>query len=254
MKSRATQSLLLSLLAVASTFGQEPPAATTAQRGSSVYATNCATSFCHGPNGAAGSSAPRLSERALDAVYIERVVTYGITGTTMPAWGQRLTRQDLNAVVAYVRSLNGVASARGASPAGSLSAAATRGRDLFTEESMGVRRCAICHQAGGAGVPAVPIARVPADVAELRNLATAHVSTARVGTDTFPALAVTEIRDRTKLYDLTTGAPVLRTVPTATLQVTDGSSWRHRAVVEGYSDDDLQLILVFLRAAVSGGR
>ena len=253
MKSIAVlQVILATSITYTAVLGQEPaqPGAPTAvQRGAEVFANTCASSFCHGANGTPGASAPRLAGRALDATYIERVVTYGVAATSMPAWGPRLTRQDLNAVIAYVNSLNGTGTPRTAQPL-SMSGEAARGRQLFADEVMGFSRCALCHQVGDVGVPVAPaIARVPADVAQLRNLTTTHVSTARVGTDTFPALEVTQIRGQAKLYDLTAVPPVLRTVLMTTVQLTNGSTWRHSAVLSRYADGDLQSILEFLRAA-----
>lgn len=238
-------------IAYATLSGQEPSqgSESTIRRGAAVFAETCANALCHGPNGTQGQGAPRVAGRALDTAYIERVVTYGIQGTVMPAWGQRVTAQELRAVIEYVKSLNGTSGAGGAQTPRQLSGESARGRQLFAAESGGFTRCAICHQVGDVGVPvAPPITRVPADVLQLRGLAGTRVSTARAGSDTFPALQVTEIRGRTRLYDLTTVPPVLRTIPTAGLQLTNGTSWKHSDVLGRYSDGDLQTILEFLRA------
>ena len=91
----------------------------------------------------------------------------------MPAFGTTLSRADLNAVVAYVASLNGVTIHTSTGPAGApavkLSGDAARGRDLFSDAVRSFGRCSTCHEAGGVGIAvATPIAKVPADAAALK--------------------------------------------------------------------------------------
>ncbi len=221
-----------------------------ARRGAEVFAKSC-TGFCHGENGAAGNGAPRLAGRGLDAAYIEKVITFGIPGTQMPAWGQKMPQEDTLAVIAYVKSLNGLTARISARPEQALSAEATRGRDLFFDTSGELKGCSNCHQVNGKGVPVTPITSVPADVTALRNLSTPRVQTANIAGETFPALVVTQQRDLTKFYDLTSVPPVLRTSPTAAVKIAGGANWRHDSVLGNYSDADLEAILSYLSTAVS---
>ncbi len=50
-------------------------------------------------------------------------------------------------------------------------------------------------------------------------------------------------------YDLTSAPPVERNAPPGSVKISDGSNWRHWAVIGAYSDAELEAILVYLRAA-----
>lgn len=221
-----------------------------ARRGAEVFAKTC-TGFCHGENGTEGSGAPRLAGRGLDAGYIEKAVTFGVPGTQMPAWGQKMPQEDTLAVIAYVKDLNGLTKTSAAS-AQSLSAEAMRGRDLFFDTTGELKSCSNCHQVNGKGIPITPsIASVPADVSALRGLATPHVETATLGSETFPALVVAQQHDLTKLYDLTSVPPVLRISSSAAVKISGPGNWRHTSALGSYSDADLESILSYLRSAIS---
>lgn len=81
-----------------------------AEEGSVLYMDNCAA--CHGDNalGDRGIGAPNLA----DAIWLyggdRETLTYSIENArfgVMPAWGQRLTEEDVRAVSAYVHALGG---------------------------------------------------------------------------------------------------------------------------------------------------
>ncbi len=82
----------------------------TLARGASVYAVNCVS--CHGINGdgngpAAKALVPRpadLTHKQPDASLVQRVLTQGVAGTSMPPW-PGLSDADRQAVTAFVRSL-----------------------------------------------------------------------------------------------------------------------------------------------------
>jgi cytochrome c553 len=222
-------------------------------RGADVYVKNCATGYCHGGKGA-GGGAPRLASRGFDEAYITRVVRTGITGTPMPAFGTTLARLDLVAVIAYVGSLNGIAPnpnlviPRGP-PQRTLSPEATRGRALFYEATRGFSRCSTCHLVDSMGIAITdPIATIPASAAALREAATPKVVTASADGESFPALVLSKGVTQLKVYDLTVAPPVLRVFPAASAKIQDGSTWRHAAMTESYTDAELEGILAFLRA------
>jgi mono/diheme cytochrome c family protein len=218
----------------------------TVKHGEEMFAQTCTQSYCHGANGAAGG-APRLAGRGLTGDYIERVVTYGIPGTPMQAWGQVLPLNEVRAVIAYVQSLNGVAASGRTGPPTALIGAAAQGRELFFDPEHSPR-CSNCHRVNERGLAIAPIANVPADVAALRNLATKQVSTATVGSEAFPALLFSKIPKETKVYDLTKFPAVLRTFTPSAVELKDGSTWKHSDSLGNFTDAELGSILEFLRA------
>jgi mono/diheme cytochrome c family protein len=228
--------------------------------GGKVFAQSCATGYCHGANGAP-AGAPRLAGRGFDQSYITNTIMRGLPGTAMPAFGATLSRADLGAVIGYVANLNGIANLSiNLGPAGpgasgpaelTLSPEAERGRALFFDAVRGFARCSTCHEVNGIGIPVTtPIAKIPADAAALRALATPDVRTATVDGESMPALIVSQGKARALFYDLTSVPPVLRTVNPDTLKVTEANSWRHAPVIGAYNDAELGSILVFLREVI----
>jgi mono/diheme cytochrome c family protein len=224
------------------------------KQGEQVFATTCATGYCHGVRGGA-SGAPRLADRGFDVGYIQKVVTSGIPDTGMPSFTARLSRPDLGAVIAYVASLNGVTiPGGGAAPPASppeLSAEAARGAKLFNEATRGFGRCSTCHEVSGFGIPvADAITRVPDSAASLKSLATTKVRTAAMASESMPALVVSDGKRGALFYDLTSAPPVERTADAGAVKFSDGSTWRHASVIAAYKDDELTAILAYLRAVV----
>ena len=249
-----TRALPLLLAAASLAWPQDP--AGTLKQGEQVFQRSCATGYCHGPKGAP-AGAPRLAGRGFDQAYIADTATRGLPGTAMPAFGTTLSRSDLTAVVAYVSSLNGIASpsinpAAVVPPEPSLSAEATRGRELFYDAVRGFGRCSTCHEVRGMGISvATPIAQVPSGAAALRALATPQVRTATVDGESMPALVISQAKARALFYDLTSVPPVLRTVDPAALKVAEGSQWRHASVIGSYNDSELASVLAYLREAIN---
>ena len=237
--------------------GQDAP--DVLKRGEEIYNVNCATAYCHGPKGGF-AGAPRLAARGFEAEFLNATIRGGVAGTAMTGFAGKLQVSDLTAVVAYVASLNGIAtsSSRGGGPgAGNerpqpprlLSADAVRGRGLFFDAVRGVDRCSTCHEVDGFGIPvAGAITAIPADVRALRALATPHVKTATLQDDTMPALVVSSGSRGVIFYDLTARPPVLRTAEQSAVRLTDGSTWRHSSALGAYDDVALDAVLAFLRA------
>jgi mono/diheme cytochrome c family protein len=231
-------SILIPVIALAQTPGEK------------IFNQTCATGYCHGSKGATGG-APRLAARGFDQAYINTTIARGIPGTAMPAFGSKLSRNDLTAVAVYVAALNGIAGTGAAPPVRALSPDAIRGRELFSEAARSFGRCATCHEVNGIGIPvATPIAMVPGNVASLRALETPHVRTTVLDGETIPALVVSEGSRGTILYDLTSSPPVQRSLEAGTVKITDGSNWRHASVIGSYNDAELAAILNYLRATV----
>lgn len=75
--------------------------------GAELYAQTCAR--CHGAEGQGTRRAPALNVRTFfdqytaDAALLQ-VVSRGVPGTAMPAWGDRLSARELEGIVAFIRT------------------------------------------------------------------------------------------------------------------------------------------------------
>lgn len=81
------------------------PSDPTLAKGQQVYNQNCAS--CHGEKGE-GVVGPRLIGVAQTYPDIDKqiaVITNGVKGSSMPAWKDKLSPEDIKAVTAYTRSL-----------------------------------------------------------------------------------------------------------------------------------------------------
>jgi putative heme-binding domain-containing protein len=83
-------------------------------RGKALYDQHCTA--CHGANAGAGDRAPAIVISGATSMRGERsdaqivaIITNGIPGTGMPAWGARLSPDDLAALGAYIHALRGTA-------------------------------------------------------------------------------------------------------------------------------------------------
>lgn len=221
------------------------------KRGAATYAQTC-TGYCHGNNGVAGGGAPQLAGRGFDLPYIAKVVTYGVPGTAMAPMGQRLPQADLNAVIAFVGNLNGIAPSGGRAAPATLSKEAEQGRDLFYDVSAEMDRCSNCHQVGGKGVFLAPIKSLPGSVSALRGL-TLPVSAVTAGNDTFPGIVVMQGRTEMRVLDLSSRLPVLRIFDPSEVKLGKGGTWKHASIQgKSYSDGDLSAIIAFLKAGDGG--
>ena len=228
------------------------------KQGEQVFARSCATGYCHGMGGGPGG-APRLVGRHFDQPYISNVVARGVPDTGMPSFATRLSRPDLVAVVAYVATLNGIASpnvgadgrAATISSRSTLTGEAARGARLFAEAVRGFGRCSTCHEVDDIGTSvAAPIAKVPASAAELKALATPNVKTGTMDGESMPVLVLSEGKQSAVFYDLTSAPPVQRNAEPGSVKFTDSSHWRHSSVIEAYDDSELAAILTYLGGVI----
>jgi mono/diheme cytochrome c family protein len=253
-----TMTRALPLLLAAAALAWPQDLADLLKQGEQVFAKSCATGYCHGVAGGPGG-APRLVGRHFDQTYISNVVTRGVPDTGMPSFATRLSRPELLAVVAYVATLNGIASPN-VGPGGAasmlssrpiLTGEAARGARLFMDAVRGFRRCSTCHEVGEIGTSvATPIARVPASAVELKALATPNVKLGMIDGESMPVLVLSEGKQSTVFYDLTSVPPVQRNVEPGSVKFTDRSNWRHSSVVEAYDDSELAAILTYLGGAI----
>jgi mono/diheme cytochrome c family protein len=73
--------------------------------GEAIFAQNCAV--CHGENAEGGAVGPTLISaeiKAKDDDHYRQVIANGVTGTAMPAWSRSLSAQDIEDLIAFVRS------------------------------------------------------------------------------------------------------------------------------------------------------
>jgi len=111
-------------------------------RGKQTFASTCAG--CHGLDGRGGERAPNIAEnpkvlRFSDA-QISHIIENGVPGTGMPAF-HSLSHLDVQAVVAYLHSLQGTKKAL------KLPGDPDRGETIF----FGKAGCSGCHMAAGKG-------------------------------------------------------------------------------------------------------
>jgi len=73
--------------------------------GAELYNANC--SRCHAPNGQGTPRAPALNVKSFftDTTdqAIQQIITLGVPGTAMPAWGDRMTDAQIQAIVGFLR-------------------------------------------------------------------------------------------------------------------------------------------------------
>jgi mono/diheme cytochrome c family protein len=73
--------------------------------GGRLYTANC--SRCHGPGGQGTPRAPALNVKGFltDTTdqAIQQIITLGVPGTAMPAWGDRMTNSNIQAIVGFIR-------------------------------------------------------------------------------------------------------------------------------------------------------
>jgi mono/diheme cytochrome c family protein len=73
--------------------------------GSQLFSANYAR--CHGPEGQGTPRAPSLNVKSFLTVTTDQamlqIITSGVPGTAMPAWGDRMTDAEIQAVVGFIR-------------------------------------------------------------------------------------------------------------------------------------------------------
>ncbi len=74
--------------------------------GAELYASSC--SGCHGTDGQGARRAPALNvksflEGTVDFA-MQQIISLGVPGTSMPAWSDRMTEAEIQAIVGYIRA------------------------------------------------------------------------------------------------------------------------------------------------------
>ncbi len=201
--------------------------------GSQLFAKTCAVGYCHGSEGRAARG-PALRERVWEPREVYRITHDGVAGTSMPAWKDVLSRDDIWAITSYVVSLAAEPPPPAsliveidpaeAPPAPELTAAAQRGRDFFFDLTR-QRRCGVCHQVGDRGSAVGPNLAVNAPKMSRAELETAIRNHAAAVAYGYEQVVIklrdgSEIRgapseetdDLVRLYDAASVPPPLRTI------------------------------------------
>ncbi len=73
--------------------------------GEALYTSIC--SLCHGADGEGTRRAPSLNVKGFltdtPDLAIQQIITQGVPGTAMPAWGDRISESDIQAIVGFIR-------------------------------------------------------------------------------------------------------------------------------------------------------
>ena len=232
-------------------------------RGERIFAQNCSVGYCHGVAGAAGRG-PRLRGRSFSKDYLYNVTHDGIPNSAMPAWKDRLKADEIRAVVEYVASLASATEAAppanpmppGAGPATAPQfngpSEAAQGHALFFDPTRA--NCGVCHAVGGRGIaigPDLTASQPPEMIHVILGSRSSHVLTAKlVDGEEFPALLADQNSGQTRLYDLTSAPPVLRTLERSKIvSMSENPGWRHSDFVKDYSRAELDEIVAYLRWA-----
>lgn len=111
--------------------------------GKAIFATTCAG--CHGLDGRGGERGPNIATRAetrrLSDADITRVIEDGSPSKKMPGFGRSLNDAKIEAIIAYLRGL------QGRQNAAALPGNPVEGKSLF----FGKASCSECHMVDGTG-------------------------------------------------------------------------------------------------------
>lgn len=257
--------LILILLPLAAAIAQMTPV----EEGSALVKQRCSVGYCHGLEGRAGR-APRLANRGFERDYLYKVIRSGIPNSSMPAFQATLTDKQIDAVVAYLTSLNpqplpGDHSAaplvrpEAAVPAAKVPAGfgdPARGRALFFALD-NERNCGVCHGAGGAAPdPAKLKDKPPREL--LRDIVTPNAAlapgfpqlevTLKSG-DTWTGIRTEQTATRLRLFDVSVTPPVLRTIPLADIAAQRPLAGSAMPSGDSFSFRDLLDLVAFLKQA-----
>ncbi len=153
---------------------------TSVEAGRRVFLGSCSMTYCHGNEGI-GGGAPKLRDREYSAEFLRLVIAEGIPGTSMPAFKNQYSKEQIANVAAYVLTLSpgSRANAKSSQPqqtdqhiasatpkpeaapkletshvitndTSDLRGDAAAGRELFFDSTQ-IQNCRVCHTAQGVG-------------------------------------------------------------------------------------------------------
>jgi putative heme-binding domain-containing protein len=74
------------------------------ENGRRIFTGSCSMGYCHGLNGAGGGG-PKLAGRKLSVKYLTQVINEGVAETTMPGFKDKLKKEQLGDLIAYLQSI-----------------------------------------------------------------------------------------------------------------------------------------------------
>jgi putative heme-binding domain-containing protein len=140
--------------------------------GAKLFAPSCGNAYCHGTGGV-GGGAPRLRGKGLEAAYLFKTISNGISGTAMLSFKSEFSEEQIWKLVAFVMSdVKPIPDARpetsvgspspnvlrgSAEPttASSITGSAQAGKSLFFDSNQS-RSCHHCHSLQGDGTSIGP--------------------------------------------------------------------------------------------------
>lgn len=205
--------------------------------GEALFKKNCSIGYCHGTAGAAARG-PRLRDREFDGPHVYRVTRDGVPNSAMPGWKDKLSDEEIRAIVTYVMSLSNKP-ANLPPPASKQEAASPT---AFLEQ------CGSCHAAGGQGTAIGPSLGGYTEARIRENLGKAPKEIKQVllaDGETFPAIVLPADGEFVTAYDLTEPPPVKRTLERKEIKSSAAApKWTHPKIEALPSS-----LLEFLRAA-----
>jgi len=143
--------------------------------GAKLFARSCGNAYCHG-SGGVGGGAPRLRGKGLEAAYVFKTISNGLSGTAMLSFKAELSEEQIWKLVAFVMSdVKSTSDAKPETPvadkpspstsappasaktaaSSSITGSAQAGRVLFFDSSQS-RSCHHCHSLQGEGTSIGP--------------------------------------------------------------------------------------------------
>jgi mono/diheme cytochrome c family protein len=188
-----------------------------AAEGKQVFETSCAVGYCHGLDGRAGKG-PRLRDKVWSRSYLYKTIAQGVPGTSMPAWGGKLSDEKIAAVISYIFTISkeesaGEAKVEAVKESSEAATGEPVGRALFFDLTRD-RNCGVCHHVGesgadvAGGLKGATIGKIVGKPVSERNVRV----TLRDGEE-FCGVKAGEDAGGLRVYDLGgAGPPVLRTI------------------------------------------
>lgn len=203
------------------------PDGATLQTAVTLFAANCVS--CHGADGLGTGIAPALNDPAVrekTADEIQRVITYGNTGTLMAGWSNILAPEEITALVSLVQRWDEVP--LGTIPAPDVPIPVTE-ESLALGSQLYAANCSRCHGPEGQGTPRAPSLNVKSFLTDTSDQAIQQIITLGV-----PGTAMPTWGDRMTDSDIQTivgfirqWEPTAPEVATITRPGGGGPPWRN---------------------------
>ena len=211
----------------------------TIAEGARLFAPTCGTGYCHGAGGS-GGGAPKLRGRGLEAGFLFKTISNGVTRTPMMPFKSQYTEEQIWKLVAFIMS-DPAASISAATPDQPSNPAAPEppttgaavsallgdpksGRAIFFDTTV-ASNCSACHSFNGEGGSIAPDLSKPAELKSPRDMFASIVMPGSPRDSRYRTVVLTlrsgekisgivkeEDAESIRVYDTTELPAVLRTV------------------------------------------